>query len=62
MNNKKYRCFSYPLMQHLLKNNIAPEGMTLHSETGKTVWIYECDDALSKLLTEWSNNKPTIVK
>lgn len=55
---KKYNCYSYPMMQFLLDKGIVPSLVTIHYTTGKTMWIYDMNDELSKQLTVWSSRKP----
>jgi len=58
-NIKTYACGSPNLKQFLEDNGVMPIYRYIHNLSQKTVWIYvQCND-LSKLLTEWSKNKPS---
>ena len=57
---KTYSCGSPNLKDFLIKNNVHPIYKYTHNKSNKTTWIFvECDE-LSALLTQWSNNKPTL--
>ncbi len=60
-NKKKlYPCFSPNLRKFLEEHNIAPVKTATH-ENKKTIWFFIVTDEVSKLLTEWTNNKPNKV-
>lgn len=54
MNRKYYDCFSIRLVQYLRDNNVEPLRAKTHHKTNKTIWVFELDDNLSKLLKEWT--------
>lgn len=45
------------MMIFLSKHNKLPVNMFLHSKTRKRVWVYEVDEYLSQLLTQWTSNR-----
>ena len=51
-----YRCFSINLLRWLKIHGVKPVSKGTH-ENGKSFWIFEMDEELSKLLTAWSDNK-----
>ena len=54
---KLYPCFSPNLRKFLEDHGIAPIKTAIH-ENSKTIWFFIVTDEVSKLLTEWTNNKP----
>lgn len=54
---KLYPCFSPNLKNYLEAHNIVPIKTARH-ENKKTIWFFVLTDEVSKLLTEWTNNKP----
>lgn len=60
-NVKKYTCGSPNLCKFLEKNGLK----YIHSyklskeKKNRTMWVFVMTDELSKLLTQWSNNKPS---
>lgn len=53
--NSFYNCYSYNQMKFIMSNNINPVDVTLHSETGKTYWIFNNTEELSKVLYIWTS-------
>lgn len=51
-----YKCFSINQHRFLKINGLKAVSKGVHPN-GKTFWIYEVTDELSRLLTLWSNNK-----
>ncbi len=60
-NVKKYTCGSPNLCKFLEKNGLkAVYSYKLNKEKkNRTMWVFIMTDELSKLLTQWSNNKPS---
>lgn len=58
---KKYTCGSPNLRKFLEQNGLAPVYFyQLNKERkNRTMWVFIMTDELSKLLTQWSNNKPS---
>lgn len=54
---KTYKCFSPNLYNKIVANDIFPINTYIH-KNGKTVAVFILEDNLSKLLTEWTKNKP----
>lgn len=54
---KLYPCFSPNLRKFLEEHGVAPVKTAVH-ENNKTIWFFVVNDDVSKLLTEWTNNKP----
>ena len=54
---KLYPCFSPNLKKFLEEHGISPVKTAVH-ENSKTIWFFIVTDEVSKLLTEWTNNKP----
>ena len=54
---KLYPCFSPNLRKFLEEHGVVPIKTAVH-ENNKTIWFFVVNDEVSKLLTEWSNNKP----
>jgi len=57
MNRKYYDCFSIQQMIFLKSNKLTPERTAIHYKTKKTIWIFERNQELDRLLTEWTRNK-----
>ena len=57
MNNKYYYCYSYPQKKYLMDNGeyIIVKGINPNSQ--KRYWVFEKNDKLDKLLTEWQTRK-----
>lgn len=51
---KNYNCFSLTQLKYIKSNGIEPIHKMIHSETKKTFWIFEMNDKLSRVLTEWT--------
>ena len=58
---KKYTCGSPNLCRFLEQNELSPVySYKLNKEKkNRTMWVFIMTDELSKLLTQWSNNKPS---
>lgn len=54
---KLYPCFSPNLRKFLEEHGVVPIKTAVH-ENNKTIWFFVVNDEVSKLLTEWTNNKP----
>lgn len=57
MSKKFYNCFSPRMMAFFAENNVLPEEMFFHHRTDRRVWVYEMNDKLSVLLTEWTSRR-----
>lgn len=57
---KNYNCFSYKQMKYLMDNGQVPIHCMAHSETKKTFWVFSQSEALSNLLSNWTNNKTNL--
>lgn len=57
MNNKYYYCYSYPQKRFLMDNGeyVIVKGINPNSK--KRYWVFEKNDKLDKLLTEWQTRK-----
>lgn len=55
---KYYKLFSINMLRFIKAHGIRPVSKGLHPN-GKTFWIFEITDELSKVLTTWTNNKVT---
>lgn len=54
-----YYCGSPKLKDFLVNNGISPIYHFKHDRSQRQIWVFlQCDD-LSKLLTEWTNNRPS---
>lgn len=60
-NVKKYICGSPNLCKFLEQHGLKPSYSYQLSKERKnrTMWVFIMTDELSKLLTQWSNNKPS---
>lgn len=54
---KLYCCYSLNLRQYLERHGLKYELAALNPNTHKLFWIYEKNNELDKLLTEWTKNK-----
>lgn len=52
-----YNCFSLNQMKFLLNNGQVPIGIKTHTRTKNTFWIFEKNNDLDKLLTQWTYSK-----
>ena len=57
MNNKYYYCYSYPQKRFLMDNGeyVIVKGINPNSK--KRYWVFEKNDKLDNLLTEWQTRK-----
>lgn len=57
MYNKYYYCYSYPQKKFLMDNGeyVIVKGINPNSK--KRYWVFEKNDKLDKLLTEWQTRK-----
>ena len=58
-NVKKYTCGSPNLCKFLEKNGMKAVYSYKLERNNRTMWVFIMTDELSKLLTQWSNNKPS---
>ena len=60
MNSKKgYRCFSRKLKEFLEDNGEECIVKAINPTDGRTMWFFTRTKSLDRLLTKWSNNRPT---
>lgn len=52
-----YKCYSWRLKNFISAHNVYPISSGVHPVTNKVFHIYEMTDELSKILTNWSNNR-----
>ena len=50
-----YNCFSYKQREYLFKNGLKEIHEMVHSETGRTFWVYLRNEQLDELLNNWTN-------
>ena len=55
---KIYRCFSRNLKEFLEDNGEEIVVKAINPDDNRTMWIFNRNNNLDKLLTKWSNNKP----
>ena len=55
---QKYKCGSPNLCKFLEKNEILPIYSYINKKNNRTIWVFNINDELSALLSEWSSNKP----
>lgn len=55
--NKYFYCYSYPLKEFLLSNGQVSILHAKHPSTDKKYWVFEGNDNLNKLLTDWKLRK-----
>ncbi len=58
-NVKKYTCGSPNLCRFLEKNGMKAVYSYKLERNNRTMWVFIMTDELSKLLTQWSSNKPS---
>ena len=58
MSKRIFCCFSVPLKNFLLENNIKYEMCALNEKTHKTMWLYVKDKKLDNALNLWSLSNP----
>lgn len=59
MDNKRYfKLYSIPLLRFIKAHGMKPLSKGVNKVTGKTFWLFEMDDELSRVLTIWTNNNP----
>lgn len=57
-NDKYYYCYSYPQKKYLMDNGERYVIKGNHVNSQKTYWVFERNEILDKLLTEWQLRKP----
>jgi hypothetical protein len=55
--NKYFYCYSHPLKSFLLDNGEKSIVSGLHPKTEKKYWVFERNNNLDNLLTEWQLRK-----
>ena len=56
-NNKYFYCYSNNLCRFFINNGLKYIADSVNYNTGKKFWIFESGDEVTRLLTEWRNNK-----
>lgn len=56
MKQQYYKCFSINLLRFIKVHGIRPVSKGVHPN-GKSFWIFEMNEELSKVLTTWTENK-----
>lgn len=60
MDSKKgFRCFSRNLKEYLEDNGEECIVKAINPTDGRTMWVFTRTKSLDRLLTKWSNNRPT---
>ena len=54
---KYFYCYSRPLKEFLVANNLDFIMHSIHSTTGKKFWVFAGTEQLNKLLDAWRLNK-----
>ncbi|GIN58485.1 hypothetical protein J8TS2_28040 [Lederbergia ruris] len=62
MRKKIYECYSYNLMRFLMENGQVPFSVSIHKRSRKTMWTFEMNPKLSRLLNVWTNKENIIDK
>lgn len=57
MENKYFYCYSKPLKDFLLGNDLRYIIKSVHEKTNKKYWLFEGTEQLNQLLTEWRLRK-----
>lgn len=57
MNKKYYYCYSYPLKKFLIDSGQYSIVKGIHPNSKKQYWVFERNNELDKLLTEWQVRK-----
>lgn len=57
MKNKYFYCYSNPLKDFFLKNNLEYVLTATHDKTNKKYWVFESGEKLNNLLEEWRLHK-----
>lgn len=55
--SKYYYCYSYNQKNYLIRNGEYVIVKGIHPDTNKRYWVFERNDNLDKLLTQWQLNK-----
>ena len=57
-----YCCFSFPLFKFIVAHGLEPIAKEEHPKTKKIFSVIMKGDKLQALLTEWTENRPNVVK
>ena len=57
LENIYFYCYSKPLKDFLLENDLRYVIKSIHEKTKKKYWLFEGTDELNKLLSEWRLRK-----
>lgn len=52
-----YYCYSYPLKYFLISGGEFSIVSGIHPKTNKKYWVFEKNEKLDRLLTEWQSRK-----
>ena len=55
--NKYFYCYSWPLKEFLIQNGCKMVMYSKKLNTGKTFWVFENGNRITKLLNEWRSRK-----
>ena len=55
--DKYFYCYSYPLKEFLIANGQASIVAGIHPSTNKKYWVFNSNEQLNNLLTEWKSRK-----
>lgn len=53
MNDKYFRCFSVPLKNYLLSNDVKYELVALDTKSKNTFWLFVKTDKFQTVLSQW---------
>lgn len=56
-NEKYYYCYSYPLKSFIMDNGEKYILKAVHNESKKMYWVFERNQKLDRLLTEWQSRR-----
>lgn len=56
--NEWYKCYSFNLRKFIETHGIYPVSSGINPTTDKIYYIYKIDPELSRILTNWTNNRP----
>lgn len=56
--DKYFYCYSYPLKEFLIANGQISIVAGRHPSTNKKYWVFNGNEQLNNLLTEWKSRKP----
>lgn len=54
-NNKYYDCFSIGQMKYIRENGVEPFRVRMHHATKNTIWVFEMNEELGRILKTWAD-------